>query len=129
MNGALKALTAVSFLIFTILGWHVIQTTNNTAQLKKEGLQSSSQPASTSSQTSSFADYSDTSVDAPEIDYPDYPAEDESTNNCNPNYSPCIPDSPYDLDCADIGESVRVIGSDEYRLDRDSDGMGCESYN
>jgi hypothetical protein len=33
---------------------------------------------------------------------------------------------PYDLDCADIGMTVRVIGTDVYRLDGDGDGMGCE---
>lgn len=49
-------------------------------------------------------------------------------SNCNPNYSPCIPNSSYDLDCADVGKTVRVIGTDEYRLDRDGDGAGCESY-
>lgn len=45
---------------------------------------------------------------------------------CNPNYSGCVPDVDYDLDCADIGYTVRVIGYDEYRLDRDHDGWGCE---
>jgi endonuclease YncB( thermonuclease family) len=47
---------------------------------------------------------------------------------CNPNYSPCIPNSPTDLDCADIGKAVTVIGTDEYGLDADGDGSGCESY-
>ena len=32
----------------------------------------------------------------------------------------------YDLDCADIGFTVTVIGYDEYRLDGDGDGYGCE---
>lgn len=50
----------------------------------------------------------------------------ETRSDCNPNYSPCIPNSPYDLDCADIGFTVRVIGYDVYRLDRDKDGYGCE---
>ena len=47
---------------------------------------------------------------------------------CNPNYSPCIPDDSHDLDCADVGTRVEVVGVDEYRLDRDGDGYGCESY-
>jgi hypothetical protein len=34
--------------------------------------------------------------------------------------------SPYDLDCADIPFTVRVRGSDPYRLDGDNDGYGCE---
>lgn len=46
--------------------------------------------------------------------------------NCDPNYTPCIPYVSYDLDCADIGFTVRVIGADRHRLDRDHDGYGCE---
>ena len=34
----------------------------------------------------------------------------------------------YDLDCADVGHSVRVTGDDPHGLDRDGDGWGCESY-
>lgn len=49
-------------------------------------------------------------------------------SNCNPNYLPCIPNAPYDLDCKDVGVRVQVIGYDQYRLDRDGDGFGCESY-
>lgn len=49
-----------------------------------------------------------------------------ASSNCDPNYSPCIPNVSYDLDCADIGFTVRVIGSDRHRLDRDKDGYGCE---
>lgn len=33
-----------------------------------------------------------------------------------------------DLDCPDIGHSVRITGPDYHRLDRDGDGIGCESY-
>jgi uncharacterized protein YkwD len=47
---------------------------------------------------------------------------------CNPNYTPCVANSTYDLDCADIREQVRVIGQDVYGLDADGDGIGCESY-
>lgn len=49
-----------------------------------------------------------------------------SGSNCDPNYSPCIPNVSYDLDCPDIGFTVRVIGTDRHRLDRDRDGYGCE---
>jgi len=49
-------------------------------------------------------------------------------SNCDPNYTPCVPNVNYDLDCADVGFSVRVIGSDVHRLDRNGDGYGCESY-
>lgn len=47
-------------------------------------------------------------------------------SNCDPNYSPCIPNVSYDLDCGDIGFTVNVVGSDVHRLDRDRDGYGCE---
>ena len=48
--------------------------------------------------------------------------------SCNPNYTPCVPNSASDLDCADVGHAVTVVGSDPYRLDGDGDGRGCESY-
>lgn len=47
--------------------------------------------------------------------------------NCHPSYTPCVPDGP-DLDCGEIGFAVRVIGPDEFRLDGDNDGRGCDSY-
>jgi len=50
-------------------------------------------------------------------------------SNCDPNYSPCVPLVSYDLDCPDIGFSVRVLGSDPHGFDgNDNDGYGCESY-
>lgn len=49
------------------------------------------------------------------------------TTECDPNYTPCIPNVAGDLNCADIGhQTVRVIGTDRYGLDRDKDGYGCE---
>jgi endonuclease YncB( thermonuclease family) len=33
-----------------------------------------------------------------------------------------------DLDCADIGQRVVITGPDYHGLDRDGDGVGCESY-
>jgi endonuclease YncB( thermonuclease family) len=47
---------------------------------------------------------------------------------CNPNYTPCIPNSARDLNCTDIRKEVHVIGRDVYDLDSDGDGYGCESY-
>jgi cell division septation protein DedD len=56
------------------------------------------------------------------------PTTTETTNsNCDPNYTPCVPKVSYDLDCGDISFSVRVIGTDKHRFDRDGDGYGCES--
>lgn len=54
--------------------------------------------------------------------------------NCNPNYSPCVPNDPVDVDCKGgsgngpsyVQGPVRVIGSDVYKLDTDHDGIGCE---
>lgn len=45
---------------------------------------------------------------------------------CEPGYSPCVPRYPPDLDCADIGRTVKVTGPDPHRLDGDGDGFGCE---
>jgi hypothetical protein len=54
--------------------------------------------------------------------------------NCNPNYSPCVPNDPVDVDCKGgsgngpsyVQGPVRVIGSDVYKLDADHDGIACE---
>ncbi|GAA3457511.1 hypothetical protein [Dactylosporangium matsuzakiense] len=54
--------------------------------------------------------------------------------NCNPNYTPCVPNDPVDVDCAGgsgngpsyVQGPVKVIGSDPYGLDTDHDGIGCE---
>jgi hypothetical protein len=54
--------------------------------------------------------------------------DEAEANDCNPNYSPCVPNSYYDLDCPDVGFTVRVVGTDVYRFDADGDGYGCESY-
>ena len=45
---------------------------------------------------------------------------------CNPNYFPCVPDDFADIDCNEVEWRVDVIGTDEYNLDRDADGIGCE---
>lgn len=52
----------------------------------------------------------------------------QQEDNCDPNYSPCVPNVSYDLDCPDIGFTVRVIGTDVHNFDRDGDGYGCEPY-
>jgi micrococcal nuclease len=48
---------------------------------------------------------------------------------CHPSYSPCLP-VVSDLDCPDVramGKApVTVKGPDDYRLDRDGDGTGCD---
>ena len=47
-------------------------------------------------------------------------------SDCMAGYSPCLP-IVADLNCPDIGHPVEVTGSDPYRLDRDGDGIGCDS--
>lgn len=47
--------------------------------------------------------------------------------DCDSNYSgTCVPVVSYDLNCDDIGGSVRVVGSDPHGFDGDGDGYGCE---
>ena len=55
-------------------------------------------------------------------------------SSCDPNYEPCVPISS-DVDCAGgtgngpayVRGPVRVVGVDIYGLDRDGNGVGCES--
>jgi hypothetical protein len=49
--------------------------------------------------------------------------------NCDPSYPDvCIKSPPPDLNCPDIpNKNFKVIGNDPHGLDRDSDGIGCES--
>lgn len=49
--------------------------------------------------------------------------------SCHPSYEPCLP-VVDDLNCPDVVAlelaPVVVIGPDEYMLDADNDGTGCE---
>lgn len=49
---------------------------------------------------------------------------------CHPSYVPCLP-VVDDLNCPEVvalgAAPVTVIGPDEYGLDADGDGIGCES--
>ncbi|NKY51452.1 hypothetical protein [Nocardia vermiculata] len=52
---------------------------------------------------------------------------------CHASYDPCVPITS-DVDCAggsgngpEYTGRVRVIGPDEYGLDRDGNGIGCEN--
>jgi micrococcal nuclease len=53
----------------------------------------------------------------------------EPASDCHPSYDPCLP-IVGDLNCPDVrglgAAPVRVKGSDDYALDRDGDGIGCE---
>ena len=56
---------------------------------------------------------------------------------CHPSYvGECLPVGAVDVDCAGGGgngpvyaytKNIRVVGPDVYGLDRDGDGIGCES--
>ncbi|MGH9112599.1 MAG: hypothetical protein ACRDZN_09955 [Acidimicrobiales bacterium] len=52
--------------------------------------------------------------------------------NCHPSYTPCVAPAS-DVDCAGGNGNgpaytgpVQVVGPDEYGLDADGDGVGCE---
>jgi len=72
-------------------------------------------------------------ADIPDDPAPSIPDEPDPApqpgGGCDPNYSGCVPISSADLDCADVGFSVQIIGVDIHGLDgNDNDGLGCESY-
>jgi endonuclease YncB( thermonuclease family) len=50
-------------------------------------------------------------------------------NQCSPDYRECVPTYPPDYDCGDLVNLglIHVLGSDPHRLDRDGDGLACES--
>lgn len=57
----------------------------------------------------------------------------ETRVGCHPSYDPCIPDLGSDVDCEGTNGDgprysgqVTVNGVDEYGLDDDGDGQGCE---
>lgn len=60
---------------------------------------------------------------------PVVPSPPAPSAGCHASYTPCLP-IVGDLDCADVralgAAPVRVVGPDEYRLDGDDDGFGCE---
>jgi len=49
-----------------------------------------------------------------------------SGGGCAPGYEPCLPITD-DLNCSDVDGPVTVTGEDQYGLDRDGDGTGCDS--
>ncbi|MFA6587560.1 MAG: hypothetical protein WCT08_00655 [Patescibacteria group bacterium] len=56
-----------------------------------------------------------------------------STSDCHPSYSECLKADASDYDCAGGSGNgpfytgrVKVTGPDEFDLDRDNDGWGCE---
>jgi micrococcal nuclease len=58
-----------------------------------------------------------------------YPQPIQTASGCDKSYPDfCIPPPPPDLDCKDISrKNFRVLQPDPHKLDRDKDGIGCES--
>lgn len=52
--------------------------------------------------------------------------EESFSSGCDPNYTGCVPVYPPDADCAEVGETVTVLGSDPHGLDADGDLVACE---
>jgi hypothetical protein len=51
------------------------------------------------------------------------------SSECDPNYEGgCVPDTGADVDCTEISDTdLTVVGDDVDGLDRDGDGIACES--
>ena len=63
------------------------------------------------------------------------PVATTARSGCHPSYSGCVPVAS-DVDCAGgsgngpaytSAKNIRVTGPDDYGLDNDGDGLGCES--
>jgi hypothetical protein len=59
-----------------------------------------------------------------------------TTSNCDPSYKgACLDPSASDYDCAGgsgdgpkyVQGPIQVVGDDHFGLDRDGDGVGCET--
>ena len=61
-------------------------------------------------------------------DPPQYtPTAPPTTLGCHPSYvGACVP-IKQTVNCPEIGVPVQVVGPDQYELDTDDDGIGCES--
>ena len=53
----------------------------------------------------------------------------EDNDDCDSSYPDvCIPPYPPDLNCNDISDkNFRVLYPDPHKLDREEDGIGCET--
>ena len=75
-----------------------------------------------------------TSITATTIAKPRGTADDRDADGCHDSYEGrCVPPDVSDVDCAGgsgngpyYTRRVTVVGYDEYGLDRDKDGIGCE---
>jgi micrococcal nuclease len=71
--------------------------------------------------------WGDTPIDEPTSEVTAKPIA--KSSKCHPSYDPCLP-IVADLNCPEVramGKApVTVKGPDDYKLDRDGDGIGCE---
>jgi outer membrane biosynthesis protein TonB len=127
------------FVITGIFGDDTDLTTNATAASTSEP--SEPEPVATPTETTTTTAPSPSPTTPPPPPPPPPPEpepppppepEPEPADVCHPSYDPCVP-IVSDVDCAGGGGNgpvytgrVRVIGPDEYDLDRDGDGVGCE---
>jgi resuscitation-promoting factor RpfB len=53
----------------------------------------------------------------------------DAGDGCSPEYQgACVPDGAGDVNCTDLSDTdFDSVGSDPYGLDRDGDGIACES--
>jgi endonuclease YncB( thermonuclease family) len=104
-----------------------IQNQPNQGQFASYGLVTESQPPENDqSETNESQDQEQQQAPTPLPEPTPVPQPVQSS--CDPNYSGCVPNVSYDLDCGDIGFSVQVLGYDKHGFDGDSDGWGCESF-
>jgi hypothetical protein len=126
LKGALSIVTVLGF--FTAPVW-VSSLFDNQDVSASDNSETSASPGSDNSSVPTTINDSIDSLNEEQADSSESISGVESTDSsCNENYDPCVESSSYDLDCDDIGQEVEVTGSDEYGLDRDGDGYGCESY-
>ncbi|WP_420443707.1 HNH endonuclease family protein [Candidatus Poriferisodalis sp.] len=88
--------------------------------IEESSLEDASSPETPGETSEADTDSADTEAAAP-------------GTGCHPAYEPCLPNLPGDaVNCGDLTSEqkpvrVKVIGEDPYRLDRDGNGVGCQS--
>ena len=119
----ISSLVFVGFLIFLMTG----SDKSTTPQINESGILNNESPRSIQTETKieSIRTQAIKTVE---------PKKETQINSCNPNYSGCLKINAGDYDCAsgkgngpNYTGPVQVLGYDEYDLDRDHDGLGCEN--
>jgi hypothetical protein len=141
---SVKGKIAAGITVFSIIGV-IIAANNQPASQSKTNITSDTAQTMPATDAALEATDTQTAADAatepetlPQPEAPEEIAETPSepaaqSNNCDPNYSSCVPIAS-DVDCAGgsgngpayVRGPVQVTGSDIYGLDRDGNGVGCE---